>query len=149
MVEDEPDPTGGSADTVSDEGGDDTVDFTFASQVADEAVQVPLEDGSVVVGGQTASPDMTVTRGAVQQSYGGEPAGILQGWADHTPIGRLLEGKPPYPSPSPTLAPGPAEAAARRSSPDRCGHGQPVDLRRIDQELAAGQRLDSIRFSDW
>jgi len=29
-----------------------------------------------------------------------------------TPIGRLLEGKSPYPSPSPTLAPGRAEAAA-------------------------------------
>ena len=36
---------------------------------------IPAADGSVLVGGQTSSPDLPVTPGAVQSKYGGEPAG--------------------------------------------------------------------------
>jgi len=36
---------------------------------------IPLPDGSVLVGGQTSSPDLPVTPGVVQPDYGGEPAG--------------------------------------------------------------------------
>ncbi len=36
---------------------------------------IPLADGSVVIGGQTFSPDLPATHGAVQGVYRGEPAG--------------------------------------------------------------------------
>ncbi|MHC4858999.1 MAG: hypothetical protein ACYTDY_02780, partial [Planctomycetota bacterium] len=36
---------------------------------------IPGPDGSVLVGGQTFSPDLPVTPGVVQPKYGGEPAG--------------------------------------------------------------------------
>jgi hypothetical protein len=40
---------------------------------------IPCADGSVLVGGQTASPDLPVTEGAVQPKYAGEPAGTGHG----------------------------------------------------------------------
>ena len=36
---------------------------------------IPLPDGSILVGGQTNSPDLPVTPGVVQPKYGGEPVG--------------------------------------------------------------------------
>jgi len=36
---------------------------------------IRLPDGSVLVGGQTSSPDLPITEGVVQPTYGGEPAG--------------------------------------------------------------------------
>jgi hypothetical protein len=36
---------------------------------------IPLADGSLLLGGQTVSPDFPVTEGAFQTRYGGEPAG--------------------------------------------------------------------------
>ena len=40
---------------------------------------IPRPDGSVLVGGQTNSPDLPVTPGAAQGRYGGEPAGTGHG----------------------------------------------------------------------
>ncbi len=40
---------------------------------------IPYPDGSILVGGQTSSPDLPVTPGAVQSKYGGEPAGTGHG----------------------------------------------------------------------
>jgi hypothetical protein len=40
---------------------------------------IPCEDGTVLVGGQTSSPDLPVTEGVVQATYGGEPAGTGHG----------------------------------------------------------------------
>ena len=40
---------------------------------------IPYPDGSVLVGGQTSSPDLAVTPGAVQARYAGEPAGTGHG----------------------------------------------------------------------
>jgi hypothetical protein len=36
---------------------------------------IPLPDNSLLLGGQTVSPDFPVTQGALQTRYGGEPAG--------------------------------------------------------------------------
>ncbi len=48
----------------------------LGGSAGEEAREVlPLADGSVFVGGQTASPDFPVTSGVVQEVYGGEPAG--------------------------------------------------------------------------
>lgn len=47
----------------------------FGGSEREEAREViPLADRSLLFGGQTASPDMTVTPGAVQRTYAGEPA---------------------------------------------------------------------------
>jgi len=47
----------------------------FGGSEGEEAREViPLPDGSVFFGGQTSSPDLTVSPGAVQETYGGEPA---------------------------------------------------------------------------
>ena len=40
---------------------------------------IPCPDGSVLVGGQTSSPDLPVTEGVVQPKYAGEPAGTGHG----------------------------------------------------------------------
>jgi len=50
---------------------------TFVGGSAGEQLRevIPLPDGSILVGGQTNSPDLPVTPGAVQPKYGGEPVG--------------------------------------------------------------------------
>ena len=50
---------------------------TYVGGSADEQLRevIPAADGSVLVGGQTSSPDLPVTPGAAQGRYGGEPAG--------------------------------------------------------------------------
>ena len=40
---------------------------------------IVYDDGSVLIGGQTASPDLPVTEGVVQPKYAGEPAGTGHG----------------------------------------------------------------------
>ena len=52
----------------------------FGGPEREEAREViVLPDGDILVGGQTASPDMPVTPGVVQQDYRGEPAGTGHG----------------------------------------------------------------------
>jgi len=50
---------------------------TYVGGSGDEQLRevIPAADGSVLVGGQTSSPDLPVTPGAAQGEYGGEPAG--------------------------------------------------------------------------
>ena len=40
---------------------------------------IPCPDGSVLIGGQSSSPDLPVTEGVVQPKYAGEPAGTGHG----------------------------------------------------------------------
>jgi len=40
---------------------------------------IPFPDGSVLIGGQSSSPDLPVTEGVVQPKYAGEPAGTGHG----------------------------------------------------------------------
>jgi len=49
--------------------------YLGGSQYDDLREVIPLADGSLLLGGQTVSPDFPVTEGAVQPKYGGEPAG--------------------------------------------------------------------------
>ena len=50
--------------------------YLGGSQYDDVREVIPLADGSLLLGGQTVSPDFPVTEGAVQPKYGGEPAGV-------------------------------------------------------------------------
>ena len=54
---------------------------TYVGGSADEQLRevIPYPDGSVLVGGQTNSPDLPVTEGAVQTRYAGEPIGSGHG----------------------------------------------------------------------
>ena len=54
---------------------------TYIGGSADEQIRevIPYPDGSVLLGGQTNSPDLPVTEGAAQPRYAGEPAGAGHG----------------------------------------------------------------------
>ena len=54
---------------------------TYIGGSGDEQIRevIPYPDGSVLLGGQTNSPDLPVTEGAVQTRYAGEPMGSGHG----------------------------------------------------------------------
>lgn len=75
-------PTPAAAEQPSAAGGRFRIAYaTFigGSQWDQPREIIPYPDGSVLVGGQSSSPDLPVTEGVVQPKYAGEPAGTGHG----------------------------------------------------------------------